>query len=190
LSGARTDPSTLPPLCADEGGGVPLEFLSEDIIGSNEKPGVIARLHGRFARALGERVGVKGVVNRVGPAVFVCQAHHGRGVHDEDLVALLGDLIHGERSRGARDIEDRFDALLVEPLPGQRTGKVDLVLMVREDDLNRAPKHLAAEVVDCHARGRDSSLAADVGIGPRHVEQKAELQRGLSEGRQRQRGNK
>ena len=135
-------PQHLAAVLVDEGGCVLLEFLSEDIIGSNEKPAVIARLYSRFTRALGERVGVKGVVDRVGPAVFVGQAHHGGGVHDEDLVPLLGDLVHGERGRGARDIEDRFDALLVEPLPGQRGGKVDLVLMVGEDDLYRAPQHL------------------------------------------------
>ena len=78
-------------------------------------------------------------MDRVRPAVFVGQAHYGRGVHDEDLVPRLGDLVQGKRGRGARDIEDRFDALLVEPLPGQRAGKVDLVLMVGEDDLYRRP---------------------------------------------------
>jgi hypothetical protein len=55
------------------------------------------------------------------------------------LFRAFGDLVHGKRGRGARDIEDRFDALLVEPLPGQRAGKVDLVLMVGEDDLYRRP---------------------------------------------------
>ena len=58
--------------------------------------------------------------------------------------------------------------------------------MVGEDDLYRAPQHLAAEVVDRHAHSRDGSLPADVGIGARHVE----LQRCLRRGRQRQRGNK
>jgi hypothetical protein len=38
--------------------------------------------------------------------------------------------------------------------------------VVGEDDLYRAPQHVAAEVVDRHAHGRDSSLPADVGIGP------------------------
>ena len=81
----------------------------------------------------------------VRPAVFVGQAHHGGGVHDEDLVALLGNLVHGERGRGTRDIQDRLDALLVEPLPRQRTGKVNLVLMIGEDDLYRSPSTLPSK---------------------------------------------
>ena len=69
----------------------------------------------------------------------------------------------------------RFDALVVEPLPGERGGGVGLVLVVGEDDLYRTSQHLPAEIVDRHARGCDASLAANVGVGARHVEQQAQL---------------
>ena len=57
--------------------------------------------------------------------------------------------------------------------------------MVGEDDLYRVPQHLAAEVIDRHPRGRDASLPAVVGIGPRHVEQQTKLQGRLRRGGQR-----
>ena len=118
-------------------------------------------------------------MNRIGADSPIGQAPRRRAVQDEDLVALPGDFVHGERGRRTRDIEDRFNALIVEPLPGERSSNVWLVLMVGEDNLYRAPEHFAAEVVDRHARGRDASLAAEVGIRTRHVKQEAELQRRL-----------
>ena len=180
LSGARTDPTTLPPFLMTKAEVIVLKFLSEDIIGSNEKPAVIARLHCRFTRAPGERVVVIGVVDGVGRTVFVGQAPRGRSVHDEDLIALLRDFVHGERrppTRRHRGSSRRPDRRTIAG-PASRQGR-PCSDGRRRRSLSDAPAPLPPKSSTAMRAAVTATLAADVGIGPRHVEQQAELQRRL-----------
>ena len=88
----------------------------------------------------------------------------GRPSQQCDLAALARKLLHRERDRGIGEIGDRGDALAVEPTARNRRGEVGLVLMISVDHLNRAAEHVAAEVLNRHARREHRGRAAKVAI--------------------------
>src|SRR6476619_6102984 len=57
-NGWRTWPSTLPPFLDHDRSGIPLERVTEGVVGGQEEPGVAAGLHDRLPGAVGQRPGV------------------------------------------------------------------------------------------------------------------------------------
>lgn len=61
----------------------------------------------------------------------------GRGAGIEHhLILLAAHRIHRERNRGGRHIDDGIDPILVEPLPGDASADIGLVLVVGENHLD------------------------------------------------------
>ncbi len=166
----------------DDGSGLALERLPEGVIGGEEEPGIPAALDHGAAGAVRQRVGVVGPVDGIGRALRPGQVGAAGARIDEDLVLLAGDLADGERHRRGRDIEDGVDPVPVVPLPGDAGADIRLVLVVGGDDLDADGFVDRREVFHRQLRRGDRSLAADIGIDPRHVVQDADLDRGLSRG--------
>jgi hypothetical protein len=93
------------------------------------------------------------------------RAFRGRGSRQRcNLAALTRKLLHCERDRGIGEIGNRGDALAVEPTARDRRGDISLVLMISVDHLDWAAEHIAAEVLDRHARREHRGRAAKVAI--------------------------
>ena len=69
------------------------------------------------------------------------------------------------------------DALGLDPLPRDVGADVGLVLVVGEDDFDRPAQHLAAEILDRHARGVDRAHAGQIRVQSRLVVEDTELDR-------------
>ncbi len=65
--------------------------------------------------------------------------------------------------------------LRIEPVAGDRGGAVGAVLVIGDDELDRCPEHLAAEIRDRHLRRRGAALAGILGIRARKIEDQPEL---------------
>jgi len=88
-----------------------------------------------------------------------------------DAVLLARDRLDGQRNCGVADVGDRVDTLLVYPLARDVGADIGLVLVVGKDDLDRFAEHLAAIILDGHARGDHRSGTGIVGIQARLVVQ-------------------
>ena len=67
----------------------------------------------------------------------------GRG-SEHHAILLMHQRVDGEPDAGIGEIDDRVDALLIHPSPGNRDADVGLVLMIGENDLDlRPPASLA-----------------------------------------------
>ena len=155
--------------------GVALERETEGVVGGEEEPGVAAGLHDRLAGAVGQRPGVVGPVDRVRRALRAGQVGGGGARDQEHLVLVAHDLVDRERDRGGRHVDDHVDLVDVDPGAHDVRADVRLVLMVGADDLDLHALGGGAEILDRHARGDHRALAAQVGIGARHVVQDADL---------------
>jgi len=71
IEGGQDRPKDLAANSIDGRGRVLLQGLAKSIVGRNEEPCCTAMLHHRFASHASRRIGVIGVVNGVGIAVFV-----------------------------------------------------------------------------------------------------------------------
>ena len=159
----------------DHGSGVALEGVAERIIGGEEEPRIAAGLHDRFSGPVGERPGVVGPVDRVGGAFRTGEIRGRRAGDEKYLILVAHDLVHGERDRGRRHVDDHVDLVDVDPGPHHVRTDVRLVLMVRADDLDLHAFGGSAEILDRHARRDHGALSAEIGIGPRHVVHHADL---------------
>ena len=112
----------------------------------------------------------------------------GRPSQQCDLAALARKLLHRERDRGIGEIGDRGDALTVEPTARDRRGEVGLVLMISVDYLDPAAEHVAAEILDRHARrehrGRATKVAIEAALVVEHADANRLLLRPATPGRQ------
>jgi hypothetical protein len=79
---------------------------------------------------------------------------------------LPGDVLNRQRNSRIRELGDRTHPVDFKPTPRDARGHIRLVLMIGDDDLDRFPEDLAANVLDGHARGIDRGLAAEICIGP------------------------
>jgi hypothetical protein len=89
---------------------------------------------------------------------------------------LLGDVLNRQRNSRIRQLGDRTHPVDVKPAARDARGHIRLVLMIADDDLDRSPEDLAANVLDGHARGIDRGLAAEICIGPGLVVQNPDAQ--------------
>jgi hypothetical protein len=143
--------------------------MAERIIRSDEKPALSALLDDRLAGAVGERVGVVRIVHGIGRAVFVRQAGASGGGIDIDAFLFSGNFGHRDRNAGSRNVDDHVDTLCVVPLARLVRAHVGFVLVVGKHDLDRLAQHLAAEVLDCHARRLDRARSGEIGVQTGHV---------------------
>jgi hypothetical protein len=93
----------------------------------------------------------------------------------EHLVFVAHDLIDRECDRGGRHVDDHVDLVDINPRTHDVRPNVRLVLMVGADDLNLHALGGRAKILDRHARRDHRALAAQVGIGARHVVHDADL---------------
>ncbi len=161
-------------------GGVLFQILAESVVRGQEEPGVEPLLDGGKPRHVRLREGVEHVVDGVGTAGFIGQPDRARAVEHDDLAPRFRDLAGGERGGGGGDVENHLDALVVEHVARNVGGKVGLVEMVGDDDLDLATQHLAAEILHRHFGRGLAAGTGDVGIEARHIENAAQLQRRLA----------
>ena len=159
----------------DDRGGLVFEVVAVAVVDGDEKPGVAAIADDRPTQRVGDRVGVVGVMHRGRGAALLGQPVRPRRVEDDDLVARAADRLDDQRLGRARDVDDRVDMLVAEPVAGDRGGLVGAVVMIGGDHLDRRAQHLAAEILDRHLGRRLAALAGELGIGSAEVEDQAEL---------------
>ena len=75
-------------------------------------------------------------------------------------------MLDRQRHRGIVEAERHVDLAGLEPLPGNGSADIGLVLMVGKHDLDRLAEHGAAGILDRHARGDDRAGTAEIGIEP------------------------
>ena len=151
--------------------------MPECVVGHQQEPGLPALCQHRLGGAGGLGVSVECPV-KAGGRTFLIGQLRGRGPRQQrDLAALARKLLHCERDRGIGEIGDRGDALAVEPTARDRRGEVGLVLMISVDHLDRAAEHVAAEILDRHARREHRGRAAKVAIEPALVVEHADADR-------------
>ena len=96
---------------------------------------------------------------------------------DVDGVVRARHLAHGEPHGRIGNVEDDVDAVVLDPLPRDVGADVGLVLVVGEDDFDRPAQHLAAVILDRHARGVDRAHAGQIRVQSRLVVEDTELHR-------------
>ena len=116
-----------------------------------------------------ERIRVPRIVNAVRRALLVGDDRCARAVDDRDAVLRLRKLHHAQRHRRIHQVGEHHHLLLVDPLACNRNADVRLVLMVGGNHLDRAPEHLAAEIVDRHLDRHHRPGTGDVGKQAGHV---------------------
>ena len=159
----------------DDVGRILLERMAEGIVGGQEEPALAALLDDGVAGAVGERIGVVGVVDGIGVAVLVGQARAGGADVDQDALLLARHLADGDGDRRIERVGDHVDALLVEPFARLLGADVRLVLVIGTEHFDVLAQYFAAEIGHRHPGGFDRTLAAEVGIQARHVGQHADL---------------
>ena len=94
---------------------------------------------------------------------------------DEQLLLLVGDVLHREPDRRHRHVDDQIDLVDIVPAPRNAAADIRLQLMVADDQADRLAQHLAAEIVDRHLRGRDRALTGRRRRRAVHVGENADL---------------
>src|ERR1043166_4584937 len=165
-SGWRARPMSSPPFAVTISVGVVTETVGD----RNEKPGLGATVDERRAERMSNRIGVEDIMDRCRGARLVRQPLRAGSAQRDDLVAGVADPLHDERLRRTADIEDRIDALVLEPVARNRGGPVGAVVVILDEQLDRRAEHLFAEVVHCHFAGGGAPLSGIRGIGTGQVE--------------------
>ena len=115
----------------------------------------------------------------------------GGGAGDQEhLVLVAHDLVDRERDRGGRHVDDHIDLVDVDPGAHDVGSDVRLVLVVGADDLDLHALGGGAEILDRHAGGDHRALAAQVGVGARHVVHHADLDGAVGILRERRRSTR
>src|SRR5262249_59330851 len=91
------------------------------------------------------------------------------------LVLVAHDLVHCERNRRCRHVDDHIDLVDVDPGAHDVRADVGLILVVGADDFDFHAFGGGAEIFDRHPRRNNGALAADIAITPRHVVHDADL---------------
>jgi hypothetical protein len=148
--------------------------MAKGIIRGDEEPGVAAGLDDRGAGAVRQCHRVVGPVHRGRRARLTGQVR-GRGARDqENLVLIACDLLDGERYARSRHVDNRVDAVIAEPLGGDRRTDIRLVLVVGADELDFLAVDAAAKIGDRHSRRLDRPRPANVRVEPGHVIENAD----------------
>ena len=96
------------------------------------------------------------------------------------LFFVAHDVVHGQRHRGRRHVDDHVDLIDIKPLAGNGRADVWLVLVIGPDDLDLQSLLRGTNVLDRHARGRDCSRPGDIGIEAGHIVHDADLDDAVS----------
>src|SRR5690606_36666863 len=152
-----------------------LQANAEGKVHRQEEPGVTTAFGNRFAGAVRQRIGVVGVVHRVGRTLRVGHAHVGRVVHDGVALLLLRYTGHGQGHTRVGQVVDQVHTTVV-PLARLGGTHVSLVLVVSENHLNGLAEHGPAKVLHGHLHGLHRTLARDVGIHAGNVGQHTDAQ--------------
>jgi hypothetical protein len=91
-----------------------------------------------------------------------------------DLVALPHHIMHGDRNTGVRDVGNRVDLAVVEPIADDLGAHIGLHLMVGADDLDRLAEHGGTEFLHRHARRFHRARPAVVAPPTREVGEHAD----------------
>ncbi len=97
-------------------------------------------------------------------------------------MARAREIDQRERHRGIGDVEDRLDALFIEPLAGDVEADVDLVLMIGDHHLDRLAEHRAAEILDRHLERLHRTRPGEIGVGAGLIVHDADGERAFGEG--------
>ena len=130
--------------------GIALERVSECVVGGEEEPGIAAALGDFLGGADRKRVGVEHPLQRVRRTELAVEIGGPGRMDDEQPLAFVGDVLHGQADRRYRHVDDQVDLVAVVPLPRDTGGDVGLDLMVGGNELDRLAQNLAAEIVDRH----------------------------------------
>ena len=94
---------------------------------------------------------------------------------DEELLAVIGDLLNRQADRRNRHVDNQVDVIDVVPLScNARTG-IGLDLVVGGNHCGRLAQDLAAEILDRHLRRRDRAGTGRRCRGPGEIGQHADL---------------
>ena len=148
----------------DERRGVALEGMPECVVGGDEKPGIPTLLHQCPAGRRRKAVGVEAPVHAVRRTGFSGEIRGGSAGVDVDGVVRARHFAHGEPHGRIGKVEDDVDGVALDPLPRDVGADVGLVLVVGENDFDRPAQHLAAVILDRHARGVDRAHASQIRI--------------------------
>ena len=149
----------------DEAGRVGLPLLAKGVIDGDEEPGVHAVGQLRLNGALGQRVGVIGPVGAHGRAFRVGGFRRCGPGQQIGLFRRRHHVLHRQRDGRGRAADDRIDTILLDPFLGDGHADIGLVLIVRDDNLDRGVTDLAAEILDRQLDRSHRAGAAVVGIG-------------------------
>src|SRR5690606_18996180 len=113
-----------------------VHVLAEGVVRVDDLPVGVTVLGDRLAGAVGQLVGVVGVVERVGVALRARELGACRADVEVQFLVAVGLLGHGQRGGGGRHVQDDVGALALIHLLGLGVGDVRLVLVVGGDDLD------------------------------------------------------
>ena len=107
--------------------------MAERIIGGEEEPAVAAALGDLLRGAGRERMGVEHPLHGVGRAELAVEIRRAGRMGDEQLLLLVGDVLHREPDGRDRHVDDQVDLVAVVPFPGDAGGDIGLDLVVGGD---------------------------------------------------------
>ena len=132
--------------------GVALQRMAEGVIGSKEKPGVAAAFDHFLRGADGEGVRIEHPLHRVRRTELAVEISRPGRMRDEELLAVVGDLLNRKTDRGNRHVDNQVDVVDVVPPARDARTDIGLDLVVRGYDRNRLAQNLAAEIFGRHLR--------------------------------------
>ncbi len=100
----------------------------------------------------------------------------------------MHETVDGETDAGIGEVDDRVDALLIHPSPGNRDADVGFVLMIGENNLDLEAARLLGEILGCELSANQRPLADLIGERTGEVAQHANLDRVARNLRRRVRG--
>ncbi len=156
-------------------GRILLQVMAERVVNREKEPAVAALLDHREPGTVRERIGVVGVVNRLRAAAFVGEARGAGPVQDDDLVALLGDILGRECCGRGRDVDERVELVAIEPLGGLGAGDLRPVQVIRDQHLDRLAEDPAADILDGHPGGGPAAGPGHVRVRTGHVQNEPDL---------------
>jgi len=158
-----------------DGGGILLQRMAERVVVGDEEPAVAAPLHDFLRGADRERTGVEHPLHRIGRAELAVEVGRAGRVRDEQLLLLVGDVLHRKPDRRHRHVDDEVDLIDVVPAPRDGRADIGLELVIADDHRNRLAEHGAAEIVHRHLCGGDRALSGRRRSRAVHVGQYADL---------------
>src|SRR5262249_56868607 len=96
--------------------GVGLKRMAEGVIGSEEKPGVAAAFDHFLRGADCEGVRIEHPLHRIRRAELAMEIGRPGRMGDEELLAVVSDLLNRKTDRGNRHVDNQVDVVDVVPL--------------------------------------------------------------------------